>query len=457
MDNNMSRTDDNQVEINLRGYFRLLKEKLWVLVLAAVVCAAALCGLKKMREGSHYEATSTIYLTAADQADRTGNVHNVAAGQMLIKDSLELVTNRATAQLAYEELEQSGKANGLTVESLNEMVSAESPDGTRLFKITIKGNRSVQVEAVAEAVTHAAQKILGQVPDIESTTILEKPNKAVFVSESGSYKKFGALGAVLGIILAAFVFFLRYFLNDKIQNRHSVEYYMNQDVLGIISKGQPDSTAAKEAVSALRANIQFKNDNVRTLAISSSVSGEGRSTVASLLAESYANAGKRTLLVDADLRSLSSAGMMKDLQKAEAGFGNLISIDDPNALANRAEAAIQKTENENLYVLPRGTVPDHPAETLNHDHLSALVEYLKGQFDLVIFDTPALSYVIDGAELANECDADLFLVESNRVDFRLARKNLRQIQRTKTSVVGIVLNKADLKHNVNLEEERLPD
>jgi capsular exopolysaccharide synthesis family protein len=191
-----------------------------------------------------------------------------------------------------------------------------------------------------------------------------------------------------------------------------------------------------EAYRTLRTNVEFSSVDapIRTLLVTSSVTGEGKTVTAANLAVVFAQSGRRTLLVDADLRK-PGTHIIFDLPNAH-GLTTLLRSSDAslNSLA-------QSTEQENLRVLTTGPIPPNPAELVGSQRMRTVVELLKGTEDLVIFDSPPLQAVTDAAILGSFLDATVFVIDAKRSRRRVIRQAREALAKADANVLGAVLNR----------------
>lgn len=190
-----------------------------------------------------------------------------------------------------------------------------------------------------------------------------------------------------------------------------------------------------EEYSTLKINMDLApgGSNLQTVAITSTQKNEGKSTTAIHLAVSYAEAGKKVLLVDADLRNPTLHEAFN--KHNEVGLSNLLSSVCP------LHACIQETHMDHLFLLKAGPVPSSPSSLLASQQMDQTLSDLKKQFDIVIIDAPSLE-VIDAKVLAAKCDGVLLVLEYGRVTRVIAKKMKEELDRVKAQLVGIALNKA---------------
>jgi len=173
--------------------------------------------------------------------------------------------------------------------------------------------------------------------------------------------------------------------------------------------------------------------SMRSLAITSAVKGDGKSTVAFYLAKTAASVGLRVLLVDADLRSPQL--------HFQLGLPNVRGLSDAIATDLSLNDAIQRSpEEDNLFVLTAGHTPHDPIKLLSSKKMLYLMEQFQVCFDLVIYDTPPLVGLADAHILSAHTDGTLLVVKLDRTDRSLVTKALEGLKISGASVLGTVVN-----------------
>lgn len=200
-------------------------------------------------------------------------------------------------------------------------------------------------------------------------------------------------------------------------------------------------TQISEVFRTLRTNIQFMNvdGKLKSLLVTSTVPGEGKSWVSANLAITFAQAGKRVLIVDADMRK----GRQHDLfeLKNSKGLSNYLIMTTKESSLDSIGEYIQNTLVDNLYVMTAGMVPPNPSELLTSQKMVDLIKYLEKIFDIVIFDGTPSTIVTDAIILSKFVNTTLIVAghKITKID------DLNQVKRNITNVggriAGVVLNK----------------
>lgn len=179
-------------------------------------------------------------------------------------------------------------------------------------------------------------------------------------------------------------------------------------------------------------NFSTAKDGLQTLIVTSAKAGEGKSMVAANLAVVYAQEGKKVLLVDSDMRNPTAHKTFR--MQNYIGLSNLL------AEETIAEAAIRRTDVDNLDLLCCGPIPRNPSELLSSKAMEELMERLKKAYDFIIFDSPPILSVVDGQILANKCDASIFVVNSGKTDKGQALKAKEALASSGSKLLGVILN-----------------
>jgi non-specific protein-tyrosine kinase len=259
------------------------------------------------------------------------------------------------------------------------------------------------------------------------------------------------LAAMLGLFVGGIVLVIKEHLDDTIKTPEDVVVSAGLPTLGVITRmagGRSQAemyrlaallyprSAATEAYRTLRANIEFASPDdeaIKTLLVTSSVPGEGKTVTAGNLAVVFAQAGQRVLLVDADLRK-PGVHRLFDVPNGQ-GLSTLLRGEKVD-LSSIAQA----TEQDNLHILTTGPIPPNPVELLGSRRMKSVVERLKASYDLVIFDSAPLLVVTDSAILSTLVDGTVFVIGAGggRRTIRLGRESL---DRAGANVLGAVLNR----------------
>ena len=271
-----------------------------------------------------------------------------------------------------------------------------------------------------------------------------KPNRTLIV----------IIGLLLGAGLAVgYVFVKNYFDDtvkspDDIENRkinvlawipHFESIIAGDESVQFIVDKLPDSIPS-EAFRALRTRIQFSRVNtesLKSILITSSAPQEGKTTIAVNLAGSFAQSKKKVLLIDCDLRKPS----VHKLFEANRTPG-LIDYLIGNA---KLDEVLTVSKLSNLNYITAGTIPPNPAEMLDSQEMRNFLKQMRGQYDLVILDSPPIIAVTDSEILTSMVDGTMLVVSSENTEIEMMERSVELIRRENTQFLGTVLNNFSYK------------
>ncbi|WP_350345133.1 CpsD/CapB family tyrosine-protein kinase [Proteinivorax tanatarense] len=204
--------------------------------------------------------------------------------------------------------------------------------------------------------------------------------------------------------------------------------------LDIVTHAQPKSPIS-EAYRTLRTNIQFSSLDkpVRTIMVTSSGPGEGKTTTSVNLATALAQTEEKVVIVDADLRKPRIHKIFKAINSS--GVTNIL----VNDLDYKKDVIV--TEVDNLDLITAGTTPPNPSEILSSQKMKNFIRQLKEDYDYVIIDTPPSAIVTDAAILSQNADGVLLVCASGQVAIDGAQKAKELLTNVNANILGVVLNK----------------
>lgn len=207
----------------------------------------------------------------------------------------------------------------------------------------------------------------------------------------------------------------------------------------IITHENPKSPIS-EAYRALRTNIQFSaiDEDLRVMMVTSAGPGEGKSTTINNLAVAYAQADKKVLLVDADLR--------KPTLHNTFNVSNRWGVTSLLTNQARLEEVIRNSSISNLDILTSGPIPPNPSEILASKRLTGLLDELKNRYDIILIDTPPAIAVTDAQIVATKCDGVILVVDSGNVKREIAMKAKANLEHVQARILGVVLNNVDRRN-----------
>src|SRR5205085_1188948 len=233
------------------------------------------------------------------------------------------------------------------------------------------------------------------------------------------------------------------FLNDTIKSREDVRKKLGLPCLGIVPRTPAKDTFVEdlrnpasmvsEAYSAIVAALRFSTEDgmPKVLLVTSTRSGEGKSSSALALAQNFARREKSVLLIDSDLRKPAFKAASD-----KVGLSKMLTTED------KLEKHLVETQHPNLSLLPSGPIPPNPADLLSTGRIRKIIAEATEQFDLVVIDGPPTLGLADSPLLAAAAGNVLFVIESARTRTRAVIEALNRLESTGTHILGATLTKS---------------
>jgi capsular exopolysaccharide synthesis family protein len=189
-----------------------------------------------------------------------------------------------------------------------------------------------------------------------------------------------------------------------------------------------------DAYRHVRTNLQFSNidTSLRRIMVTSSIPGEGKTLTAANLAISFAELGKKVLVVDCDMRRAHQHILFNN--RKAPGLSDYLGRDIS------VEKTIYMTHVPNLYMIPAGTTPPNPAEMLASNKMSELIKKLEQNFDFIIYDTPPIIAVTDPILLSKRVGNVVMVVRFGKTSRHLVNDSLSRLNNVNSHLIGVVLN-----------------
>ena len=202
------------------------------------------------------------------------------------------------------------------------------------------------------------------------------------------------------------------------------------------------SYARKESLRALKTNLQFCGDDVKTIVFTSSLPDEGKSTVVFDLARSLTDSGKSVLLIDSDIRKSVLVGR---LRAKTAGKEEIKGLSHYLTGQSKLSDILYSTQVPKLMMIFAGPSVPNPTEILEKRYFDELLEFAKQQFDYILIDSAPIGAAIDAAVIAKKCDGAVLVIGQGEVNSRLIQSVVKQLEASGVRILGAVLNKVKME------------
>jgi capsular exopolysaccharide synthesis family protein len=257
------------------------------------------------------------------------------------------------------------------------------------------------------------------------------------------------LAALIGIIIAMIVVAALELFRDGVRTPDEVEQRFGIPLLGhtpLLPSGQAFSdllldpnSQVSEAYQAIRTSVELSTEQgtPKTMMITSSRAGEGKSTTALAMARDAAVGGRKVLLIDADMRRPSLHKLLNKVK--EPGLSTFLTQQIS------AESIIVETDTPGLFFMPAGPKPPSPAELISGGGIRALLNYLSESYDQIIIDTPPVLGLADAPRMSSVVDATIFVIEANKSQRGSIEGALRRLAAARAHIIGAALVKFDAR------------
>ncbi|WP_433359663.1 polysaccharide biosynthesis tyrosine autokinase [Actinoplanes sp. CA-142083] len=430
--------------MELRDYLRVVQRQWWVVVVTVLVALGATQVLNK-RMPTEYAATAVFFLSA------NGNEGASALeGSMFVQARLKTYSELLSSERMAREIATTTKA-GLNTEQVHESISVAYAGDSALMTVTVTDTVPARARTIAETIV---ARFPPMVRALEARPAKdESPAATVFTVEAARLHSEpvsprplhnDALAVALGLLIGAALGVVREVCDNSVRLASALPGLTGTPVLALIPvdrkrprKSGPfvsDSRSPRaEALRQLRTNVQYadREHPVKILAVTSAMPGEGRSSTACGLAILFAEAGQRVLIVDAELRRPRLAAFLG--REGSAGLTTVL-------VGAASLDQVLQPWGAGLWLLAGGHRPPNPSELLGSPQMGDLIDELRDRFDKIIFDSPPLLPVTDGAVVAARADGALLIVRARKTTAAQAAEAVRALAAVDARVLGTVFN-----------------
>src|SRR4051794_22974299 len=423
-----------EIALDLRSYLRILRLHWRTIVACFLVGIGAAAALSALTTPV-YQSRATLFISTPDSSGVSGAYTGSLFTQQRVKSYVNFVSSPKVAQTAIDDL-----GLPMTAGALASKVSANAPIDTSLINISVTDPSPRRAQQLAQGVADSFSKLAtrleaapGAPSNVKITVVrpAEVPGGPIKPRPRLNL----ALGALVGLAIGIGYSVLRETIDTRIKSVEAVNQASGVSSLAAIAydeaatdkplivQDRPRAPRA-EAFRQLRTNLQFIDvDNPpRSIVVTSSVPGEGKTTTACNLAITLSQAGVDTVLVEADLRrprvgdylGIETAVGLTDVLIGEVALGDVVQPWGPTG---------------KLLALPAGTIPPNPSELLGSRQMADLLERL-AKDRLVIIDAPPLLPVTDAAVLTASASGAILVVRANstrKEQVKHAVENLRSV------------------------------
>lgn len=397
-----------------------------------------------------YAATTKFFVSVPGSDDTSSLAQGNTFTQSRVKSYPQLLVSPGVLNPVIKQL-------GLktTPDKLADQVTATIPLETVIIDVTVTDSTPAGAQRIAAAIADRFPAYIAEVegrPGKESPVQVRVPTpaSAELTPVNPRPSRNLALGFVLGLLLGFGVALLRDVLDKSVKSQRDLETVTDRTILGgiafdtdasthpLIVQVDPRSQRA-EAFRSLRTNLQFIDvaNPPKSIVVTSSLPGEGKSTTTANLALSLAETGLKVVVIEGDLRRPRLLDYL--------GFEGSVGLTDVLVGRVDVEDVLQPFGRTGLRLLGAGPIPPNPSELLGSANMEQLVADLSERYDYVLIDAPPLLPVTDAAVLSTIVDGALVVVGAGVAQREHVRRALESLEAVNGSVLGLILNRVKIK------------
>lgn len=439
--------------MELTRYIHVLRQRLWMIIVCPIVAALA-AGIVSFLLPPVYEAHVSVYVKPAQPIGLSDPNSGAVTSEVILQTYSKWITQPSIVNPVSSQL-----GLGLTYEQLLAKIKVTPQANTLLLDIAVQDtNRAVASDIANQLVADFTETVKQKQAEAQATQganaqgadnlIVTSPATPPDNPVSPNKTLNVAIAFAAGLLLALGLAFLLDYLDQSIKSDDDLIQRLGLIPIGHIAyipagKARQSELVAldakspsSEAFKALRTGVLFStiDQQLKAIVITSPELGEGKSRTAANLAIALAQAGHKTLLIDADFRRPSQHRFFGKIRNI--GLSNLIIQD-----ATEDEAVTPVESVPNLWLLPSGPTPPNPSELLGSARMMELMSKLWHQFTYVIVDTPPINAVTDASILAAAANATILIVEQGRTTWPALTHAKQMLDRVNANTIGVVVNK----------------
>lgn len=435
--------------MELQDYLRILRKR-WITIVVTMLVVMGLAGVFTALQTNQY-SSQTQFFVSVSGADNAALQQGSTFTQERVKSYAQLMKTPKALDPVVAELN-----DGTTTSEMAQQITVTTPPDTVLLEVSVQDASAKKAQRIATAIGETFPDVVSQIekPSGKASSPIKvslvRPAQTSESPVSPNPFRNLALGVVVGLILGFALAMIRHLLDSTVRTNEDVEEITEEPVIGavhfdpragkepLIVETDPSSPRS-EAFRAVRTNLMFVNaaNHPRTILLTSSIPGEGKSTTIANLALTLAKSGSSVCLIEGDLRRprlLDYLGL-----EGSAGLTDV--------LIDRADLddVLQPYGADRLEIIGAGAIPPNPSELLASDAMTDVLTRLSARFDYVLIDTPPVLPVTDAVVLSTKVDGVIVLVGTTIVRKEQLSATLESLAAVDNTMLGLVLNRVGHK------------
>lgn len=436
--------NDESFELDFKDIINIMKKKFYIIVGAVILSVLIGFIYSQYFVKPIYEANISYIVGGNADGDTTKLDYNqLNIYQNLTSTYASIIT---TIEVAQKTIDSIGIKT--TPQQLLKRISVTPQEKTQIIHLRVQGDSVQEVKEITNGISSAFQEKSKNIYPGVDIQVLDSTSVSLAGKNSSMLTNL-IYSFVLGIVCSVGLIFVRELLNQTVKKKEDVMNFFETAIIGNIPKNKFPIVSMEpngkkkilqyyfEAFRMLRTNIEFaaNKNNVKSIAVTSSISGEGKTVTACTLAVMMANEGKKTIIVDCDLKK-SSVHKFFNLDN-DIGLQNILGI------GKNLQLAIMDTSIENLSAITSGYNNEGSTEIITSENIKHLINNLKSSYDCIIIDTPSIGLIADAQIVSGAADGCLMIVGLREVERKELEETKSILKNADIKLLGIVTNKAD--------------
>ena len=440
---------ENYEDIDIKRILEIIFSKKILIILILLLSITLGYVYSYYYKKPEYKSSVTILLVADEnRVDKELTQTDLSINSSLISTYSSIAKSTNVIQKTIENL-----GLNISASKLQKSIEATQIEKTQFLKITVKNENPEVAKNIANELAKVFTEQIKEIYNLENISIVDEAEVESQPCNINHIKDI-IIFTFAGMIVSAILVMVIYIFDDTIKDEKDIERNIKLKNIGtlpvdkenneLIIENNPKSHIV-ECIKTLRTNILYTT-NKKSILITSSRQKEGKSWVSNNLAVALAQADKKVILVDTDLRKENNRNEIFNVEKGEglSDFIKEISVDNLENL-EKSKKYIKETQIPNLHILQNGTLPPNPAELITSENMKRLLNLLKSMYDIVLLDGTPCMVVSDSIALSSMVDSTILVTESKKTKINDLKKTKKLIEEVNGKILGVITNKSEIQ------------
>ena len=440
---------ENYEDIDIKRILEIIFSKKILIILILLLSITLGYVYSYYYKKPEYKSSVTILLVADEnRVDKELTQTDLSINSSLISTYSSIAKSTNVIQKTIENL-----GLNISASKLQKSIEATQIEKTQFLKITVKNENPEVAKNIANELAKVFTEQIKEIYNLENISIVDEAEVESQPCNINHIKDI-IIFTFAGMIVSAILVMVIYIFDDTIKDEKDIERNIKLKNIGtlpvdkenneLIIENNPKSHIV-ECIKTLRTNILYTT-NKKSILITSSRQKEGKSWVSNNLAVALAQADKKVILVDTDLRKENNRNEIFNVEKGE-GLSDFIKEISDDKLENleKSKKYIKETKIPNLHILQNGTLPPNPAELITSENMKRLLNLLKSMYDIVLIDGTPCMVVSDSIALSSMVDSTILVTESKKTKINDLKKTKKLIEEVNGKILGVITNKSEIQ------------